>query len=187
MPSRNRVSPQAGYIKNLKSDRHPRGPNGRLLCRWCQVEVPKGRRTFCSDACVHEWNLRSNPAYLRDQVFRRDRGVCAECGRDCEALYQELRQLRRADVKQYRDRAAVLRQQGFNTSDVYGGSTRGDLWQADHIVPVAEGGGECGLDNLRTLCSPCHKAATAALRKRLAEQKRGSKQLNLLEADNAAH
>lgn len=103
MPSRNRVSPQAGYIKNPKSDRHPRGPNGRLLCRWCQVEVPKGRRTFCSDSCVHEWSLRSNPAYLREMVFRRDRGVCAECSRDCEALYLELTSLRRADVRQYGD------------------------------------------------------------------------------------
>ena len=27
-----------------------------------------------------------------------------------------------------------------------------DFWQADHKVAVAEGGGGCGLDNLRTLC-----------------------------------
>jgi hypothetical protein len=27
----------------------------------------------------------------------------------------------------------------------------GDFWQADHIVPVAEGGGECDLSNYRTL------------------------------------
>ncbi len=41
-----------------------------------------------------------------------------------------------------------------------------DFWQADHIVPVAEGGGGCGLDNLRTLCTPCHAAETAGLRSR---------------------
>jgi len=34
-------------------------------------------------------------------------------------------------------------------------------------LAVAEGGGACGLDNLRTLCTPCHRAQTAALRKRL--------------------
>jgi 5-methylcytosine-specific restriction endonuclease McrA len=44
-------------------------------------------------------------------------------------------------------------------------------WQADHIVPVVEGGGECGIDNYRTLCTPCHKAVTAELRRRLAESK----------------
>lgn len=41
-------------------------------------------------------------------------------------------------------------------------------WQADHIVPVVEGGGLCDLSNYRTLCRPCHKRETAALRKRLA-------------------
>lgn len=41
-------------------------------------------------------------------------------------------------------------------------------WDADHIVPVVEGGGGCGLDNYRTLCHPCHKEATAHLAKRRA-------------------
>ena len=35
-----------------------------------------------------------------------------------------------------------------------------ELWQADHITPVAEGGGLCGLDNMRTLCVLCHADAT---------------------------
>ena len=45
-------------------------------------------------------------------------------------------------------------------------------WQADHIVPVAEGGGLCGLDGYRTLCSQCHGVETGKLRKRLNESKR---------------
>lgn len=44
-------------------------------------------------------------------------------------------------------------------------------WDADHIVPVVEGGGECGLDNYRTLCRPCHVVVTRALRARLAAKK----------------
>ncbi len=43
----------------------------------------------------------------------------------------------------------------------------GDFWQADHIVPVAEGGGSCGLNNFRTLCSPCHQSETQKLKFRL--------------------
>ena len=31
---------------------------------------------------------------------------------------------------------------------------------ADHIKPVYEGGGSCGLDNIRTLCIACHKKNT---------------------------
>ena len=36
----------------------------------------------------------------------------------------------------------------------------GGLWDADHIIPVKDGGGMCGLDNLRTLCISCHKKIT---------------------------
>jgi 5-methylcytosine-specific restriction endonuclease McrA len=45
--------------------------------------------------------------------------------------------------------------------------SRKSLWDADHAVPVAEGGGQCDLSNMRTLCLQCHRAATAALRLRL--------------------
>jgi len=45
--------------------------------------------------------------------------------------------------------------------------TRKSLWDADHIVPVAEGGGECDVDNIRTLCLRCHREATMQFRQRL--------------------
>jgi len=44
--------------------------------------------------------------------------------------------------------------------------TRKSLWDADHILPVAEGGGECDLGNMRTLCLMCHRRATEELRER---------------------
>lgn len=132
----------------------PRGPNGRHLCRWCNLEVPQGRRTFCSDWCVEEWRLRTDPGYLREKVLERDRGVCAECGLDCLAAWRRLKRLRGAA------RAREQREWGLRNA------SRKSLWDADHIVPVIEGGGECDLDNLRTLCLKCHRASTAALRKR---------------------
>src|SRR5579872_5518552 len=82
----------------------PRGPNGRGLCRWCSLEVPARRFTFCSDFCVHEWKLRSQPAYLREQVFLRDRGVCALCGID---TVKESRRLRYSRGKK---RAEIMTQ-----------------------------------------------------------------------------
>jgi len=42
------------------------------------------------------------------------------------------------------------------------GDGSGD-WQADHILPVSEGGGECGIENMRTLCTAHHQEATKAL------------------------
>jgi 5-methylcytosine-specific restriction endonuclease McrA len=45
------------------------------------------------------------------------------------------------------------------------------FWEADHITAVVEGGGACGLDNIRTLCRPCHLKETAALAARRAKER----------------
>jgi 5-methylcytosine-specific restriction endonuclease McrA len=133
------------------------GPNGLPLCRWCDLEIlAKRRRTFCSDYCVHQWRLRTDPGYLRDQVLARDLGICAVCGIDAVAAYHALKRARGAA------RAAGLRLYGMKTI-----AARCSLWDADHILPVAEGGGQCDLDNLRTLCLLCHREETARLRERL--------------------
>jgi 5-methylcytosine-specific restriction protein A len=129
------------------------------VCRWCSNPTPKGRRTFCSDSCVHEWKLRTDPGYLRDKVYQRDHGVCAGCGADTVALKRDMRKL------DFAARRLFLKNWGLREG------SRKSLWDADHIVPVAEGGGQCDLSNLRTLCLLCHRAATAALRKRLAAKK----------------
>jgi len=102
---------------------------------------------------VHQWKLRTDPGYLREQVFLRDRGVCARCGVDTEALRKDKRKL------DYRARKQFEKD--------WGG--RRNLWDADHIVPVVEGGGECDLSNMRTLCLKCHQEETAALRQRRAK------------------
>lgn len=52
-------------------------------------------------------------------------------------------------------------------------------WEADHIVPVVEGGGGCGPEGYRTLCLPCHRRETAALAARRAAQRRKTRQPEL--------
>ena len=133
----------------------PKGENGRNLCRYCSLEVPKGRFTFCSDWCVEEWKLRTDPGYLREKTLARDRGVCANCGVDTLAEWRRIQRSR-----------GVARAKAYFEWGIGSGS-RKSLWDADHIVPVAEGGGECDLSNVRTLCLKCHRIATAELRKRL--------------------
>ena len=141
----------------------PKGSGGRSLCRWCALEVPQRRYTFCSDWCVHEWRLRTNPSYLRQQVLRRDKGICAHCSTNTVSAFLRLKKAR-GEI-----RKAMLSQWGLTRL------TRRSLWDADHIVPVAEGGGECDLQNIRTLCLKCHKIETLQFRARLAEQRRASK------------
>jgi hypothetical protein len=130
-----------------------RGDNGRGVCRWCGVEVPKGRRTFCGDSCVHEWRLRTDSGYLREQVLHRDRGICAICGLDTLEFSRRLQRLPA-------EKRANLRRR----LDLHPG--RRSFCDADHIKPVVEGGGECDLSNIRTLCLWCHRDETTKLRQR---------------------
>ena len=133
----------------------PRGASGRPLCRWCSTEVPKGRRTFCSSGCVHAWRMRTSTGYLRRQVFLRDKGVCARCTVDTLAAHRLIARSRGAR------RAGLLTLWGLTSLE------RKTLWDADHVIPVVEGGGECDLLNLRTLCIHCHRVVTRALRLRM--------------------
>jgi MFS family permease len=91
--------------------------------------------------------------YLREKVLQRDRGICAICRIDTCAAYGELRRSRGTH------RQKLLR--GLRRL------TRQTLWDADHILPVVEGGGECDLQNLRPLCLLCHRQQTLELRRRL--------------------
>lgn len=167
--STNRVSREAGWVNEKAL---PKGPNGRNLCRRCSVEVPKGRRTFCSDECVHQWSMRTNPGYVRQQVFKRDKGVCALCGLDTEQWALKRKRewiaLKRSPLPYYEASAA---REAFRRQHPHF-FQRTSYWDADHIVPVVEGGGECDLDNYRTLCIPCHKQVTKELAARRAAARR---------------
>jgi 5-methylcytosine-specific restriction endonuclease McrA len=144
---------KGGYVRGTEL---PKGAEGRNLCRWCGLEVPKGRVTFCSNFCVEEWRLRTDPGFLRERTFSRDKGVCAQCGTDTVAEFLALKRSRGVG------RLRALQRWGLKTI------SRKTLWDADHVLPVAEGGGACDLSNIRTLCLICHREATRQLRERLA-------------------
>ena len=143
---------KGGYARGQEL---PKGAAGRNLCRWCELEVPKGRITFCSDFCVEEWRLRTDAGFLREKTLARDKGICAACGVDTLAAYIDLKRSRGAA------KVRLLQRWGLKSLN------RKTLWDADHVVPVAEGGGACDLSNIRALCLICHREATRQLRERL--------------------
>ncbi len=128
-----------------------RNAAGEPVCRWCRGGVTPPRRTFCGDACVHEWKIRSSPWYVRKQIKTRDKGTCQLCGVNVVKAHREWTRSKPPAA----DRAARKTWRAARPR-----------WEADHIVPVADGGGECGLDNYRLLCRPCHVAVTLAWRAR---------------------
>jgi 5-methylcytosine-specific restriction protein A len=180
--SNNRLSVSAGWVDPRAL---PKGPNGRAICRWieCGNEVPKGRRTFCSDQCVHEHKFRSQPGYLRECVFARDKGVCAVCGVDCDKVKRVFRSLvKKAGLKRWKWPDTIIQNpERYGALDMFRQQFPWfrpylSAWAADHILPVIEGGGECGIENIRTLCLGCHNAATAELRERLKNRKAQARQ-----------
>ena len=164
--------------------------NGKKCCRWCGASMPPGSRrtTWCSEACRSEFLVRFDGSAASRSVHDRDKGVCASCGLDTDSIQHELNRIRRThdgivgdmasrDNPEYwaweqpwRDERrshykALLAQWG----PWYSANRR--YWEADHIIPVIEGGGCCGLSNYQTLCLKCHKADTASLARRRAEQR----------------
>lgn len=132
-------------------------------CRVCGKRT-QGIRTFCGERCEQSYLIGTDNAYLRRTVFFRDQGVCAICKVDTLKIriaYCEERRQRGLPIKAGdKDETVVLLENlGFHLS-------RGVpvFWNADHIIPLKEGG-ELYLDNVQTLCVPCHKRKTSSERK----------------------
>ncbi len=163
--SRNRAS----EVEHPAYDPSAVGPQGRAFCRWCLAELPARRAMFCRPACQHEFSLRRSPSYLRRHVFARDAGVCCRCRLDGGALDRIIACMRSRDDLGQRDDGLplwVLERLGF-------GRRRRvtSVWNMDHRIAVTEGGGSCGMGNVRTLCLSCHRLETRALHGRLRERR----------------
>lgn len=151
------------------------------LCRWCGLDVKRlstKRRTFCSDECVHEFLLRSDAGYARKEVYKRDKGVCSQCGLNCSKWYADFKRwLRMMPLSVWNPVQKAVRDHAVDEFFLISGMEpvpdwqhRSTFWDMDHTVEVVKGGGQCDLSNLTTLCIPCHRAKTVALNKSRAKK-----------------
>lgn len=166
-----------------------KGPNGRRLCVWCGKECSTSRQRWCSSECVHEMKIQHWPGYWAAHVIKRDKGVCQLCGFDSKLLervrqsvfwyYNTLpydsdasEEARILGWKVDRFIKEHMRSQGF--------SRWGSYVEADHIIPIAEGGPNT-LENGRMLCQPCHRGETKKLAGRMkAERRKNAKTTGML-------
>lgn len=129
-------------------------------------------------------------------MFERDGGVCSKCGLDTKRfdlfiLGNELRGIRfslgQAKVSGDAERQAKVEAELFQwhlrhqRAVLWQAENRvrnGAVWHADHIKAVVEGGGECDLGNLRTMCIICHKDETAKLAARRAKARKRANRLS---------
>lgn len=169
----------------------------KKACAWCAelfqtqnltVDVDA---TYCSWKCAEEGRIRRGNMYsstkIRAALFELEHGICQMCHIDAHGLFERMKCLQPAE------RLNALLNANFKLPSTkrdrfLQNPEEHDFWQADHIYAVAEGGGGTGLDNFRTLCTPCHRIETSKLHsrlksKRLAEGSEGSgKQLDIMSA-----
>ena len=108
---------------------------------------------------------------MRTCVYKRDNGICAECKQDTKKIARQAKIFK--NEKKWKEYYDLLEKNNIpKNRKVWGRGFGGGLWDADHIVAVKDGGGDCGLDNIRTLCIQCHKTNTSMQRKKWAKKKR---------------
>ncbi|XP_042463395.1 DNA annealing helicase and endonuclease ZRANB3-like isoform X3 [Zingiber officinale] len=141
------------------------------LCKLCQqpcngkfAKAPQYfEDLFCNLSCFHEYRIRTSQRALREALFRIEQGVCTNCKLDCHNLVRCIRPLSKAYRKEYIERVAPkLAQKKKLLDKLVHDPKEGNAWHADHIIPVFKGGGECQLENMRTLCVACHLEVTKA-------------------------
>lgn len=145
-------------------------------CAWCAGNLSaasrKAEAVYCSQRCSEEGRIRRGGMFtssnIRDQAFALEGGVCQLCKLDAHALFLRVKALPPAQ------RLSALCNVNWKLPTTHQAMEKllqdpkaGSFWQVDHIKAVAEGGGGTGMENLRTLCVPCHIQETANLRKRL--------------------
>lgn len=141
-------------------------------CTWCGEPVGKGRRTWCSQECVDQFCALRGGSWVDAQIWKRDHGVCAICGINADETRSLFTACRRKTPIPGAEFSRAWWKGGEFSAQWGCWPYPQRHWEADHIVPVVEGGGCCGLENYRTLCVPCHRLETAALAARLAEARR---------------
>jgi hypothetical protein len=136
-------------------------------CAYCGGKLSRAslakevKSTYCSRECAENGRLKRGGMYscsrVREQVFALEGGVCRICGINSHALYTRIHALQPAErLNALCNANWKLPKSAKALERLLQDPKEGDFWNADHINAVSEGGGGCNLDNLRTLCVPCH-------------------------------
>ncbi|KFK25159.1 hypothetical protein AALP_AA8G073500 [Arabis alpina] len=165
-----KVNLRRGHQKKEKEYTQAWSTSNEPLCKLCQKPC-KGNNAkepeyfedlFCDLACYEDYRTRTSCRYIRQELFQIEHGICATCNLDCHQLVKRIRPLPLEKRCNYVNKVApelFARKNLLET--LVNDPNEGNAWHADHIIPVYRGGGECRLENMRTLCVACHADVTA--------------------------
>ncbi|XP_062116617.1 uncharacterized protein LOC133830616 isoform X2 [Humulus lupulus] len=152
-------------------------------CKSCNAKEPEFfEDLFCDLECYEEYRIRTSNRSLRQELFQLENGICTNCHLDCHKLVVYIRPLSLAKRREYIEKVAPkIASREKLLEKLIKDPTEGNAWHADHIVPVYRGGGECKLENMRTLCIACHSDVTKAqCAERRSTRARAKKQLKAI-------
>ncbi|KAL1196782.1 TATA-binding protein-associated factor BTAF1 [Cardamine amara subsp. amara] len=165
-----KVNLRSGYQKKEKEYTQAWSMSNEPLCKLCQKPC-KGNNAkepeyfedlFCDLACHEDYRTRTSSRYIRQALFEIEHGICTNCKLDCHQLVRRIKPLPLEKRRNYINKVApelFARKNLLET--LVNDPTEGNAWHADHIIAIYQGGGECRLENMRTLCVVCHADVTA--------------------------
>ncbi|CAN8298649.1 unnamed protein product [Cochlearia groenlandica] len=165
-----KINLRSGYQRKEKEYTQAWSMSNEPLCKRCQKPC-KGNNAkepeyfedlFCDLACYEDYRTRTSSRYIRQELFQLEHGICTNCNLDCHQLVRRIKPLPLEKRREYINKVApelFVRKNLLET--LVNDPAEGNAWHADHIIPVYLGGGECRLENMRTLCVSCHADVTA--------------------------
>jgi len=60
------------------------------ICRNCDRPVAQGRRHYCSEACMDEFNRNNSWYWIRKDVLKRDRYTCSICKKRLKKIFLDV-------------------------------------------------------------------------------------------------
>lgn len=144
----------AGKLRTVSS------PTGDL-CAWCNLQhVANGKQKYCSIACQQSaycFVKPQCPTFKALVFIKKQHCMCPGCGEDFEDLIAGI--INRRASWALRNNQFASQYDGVSWHLV--GSSIGEKFHVDHIVPIWKGGDGIGYQNVQVLCVPCHKKKTA--------------------------
>lgn len=63
-----------------------RTPRLHLVCRWCDQLIAGETGRYWHRACIEAFLIATQSQAQRNACLKRDKGICASCGIDCERM-----------------------------------------------------------------------------------------------------
>ncbi|KAL6580219.1 hypothetical protein OROMI_008243 [Orobanche minor] len=143
------------------------------LCKLCQTpckgnneKVPQYfEDLLCNLDCFEEYRSRTSNRFIREEIFKIERGICTNCKLKCHQLVKDLKLLSIEKRQEYiRKVAPTIAKRHCTSLCMTRQKAMLGMQTTLYLRIKGEGSpGECKLENMRTLCVACHADVTTAV------------------------